>query len=165
MTWPLNSLDPCTKKKVNLTLDLFLIWIQRYFSKHSVPCLSCQNVNHSLTYGQISAPEGLISAFIQVKSSFWLFSICVLCEERKVTVKTDVSGHAELISKHTNALPLNCPTSFTICTSNLHFKPLFLFIAVSQYQDSPLNPNQESQKTPEKHIFKIKSYLSLTANY
>ncbi len=94
-----------------------------------------------------------------------LFSICVLCEERKVTVKTDVSGHAELISKHTNALPLNCPTSFTICTSNLHFKPLFLFIAVSQYQDSPLNPNQESQKTPEKHIFKIKSYLSLTANY
>ncbi len=94
-----------------------------------------------------------------------LFSICVLCEERKVTVITDVSGHAELISKHTNALPLNCPTSFTICTSNLHFKPLFLFIAVSQYQDSPLNPNQESQKTAEKHIFKIKSYLSLTANY
>ncbi len=156
-------------RKVNLTLDLFLIWIQQcsiVFQQIFCPLsLVSKRESEPDKLTDISSRRTLISAFIQVKGNFLLFSICVLCEERKVTVIADVSGHAELISKHTNALPLNCPTSFAICTSNLHFKPLFLFTTVSQYQDSPLNPNQESQKTPEKHIFKIKSYLSLTANY
>lgn len=49
----------------------------------------------------------LTLAFIQVKSSFLLVKMCVLCEERKVTVIADVSGHAEVISKHTTSPLIN----------------------------------------------------------